>query len=411
MRSSVAERLSPAPAVVLMASSAFAILAAATASAADSEHSFEVYGFAQADYIQDFDGRVDPAWQDALRPAKIDTDGSFGTDGQSSISVKQSRFGVRGQMPTGGSAPITFRFEFDLFGVGDDAGQTTMRVRHMYGEWGPWLAGQTHTQFMDIDVFPNTIDYWGPPGMAFVRLPQIRWTPIRNDAGHFSIAIERPANDIDGGNVRLAEGWQGSQIQNDETLPDFTAQWRANGDWGHFQAAGILRKVGYEFRQTSGDPWQSGSDTGWGVNVSTAINTVGKDKLLLQALYGEGIATYLNDGGMDLAPETTGTGPTLTATGKAVPLTGIMAYYDHYWNETWSTSIGYSYTEVDNTNFQDPGAFNKGEYASVNLLVTPARNVLVGGELLWGKLTKNDGSSGDVMRFQFSVKYNFSSML
>src|SRR4029079_19520753 len=34
--------------------------------------SFEIYGFAQADYIQDFK-RVDPAWQDTLRPAKIAT--------------------------------------------------------------------------------------------------------------------------------------------------------------------------------------------------------------------------------------------------------------------------------------------------------------------------------------------------
>ena len=56
-------------------------------------------------------------------------------------------------------------------------------------------------------------------------------------------------------------------------------------------------------------------------------------------------------------------------------------------------------------------AFQKGEYASVNLLATPAKNVMVGGELLWGKRTNNDGSSGDDMRFQFTVKYNFSSTL
>lgn len=89
----------------------------------------------------------------------------------------------------------------------------------------------------------------------------------------------------------------------------------------------------------------------------------------------------------------------------------MMAYYDHYWNEVGSSSIGYSHTEVDNTNFQDPGAFNKGEYASVNLLATPVKNVLVGGEFPQGKLTKNDGSSGDLVRFQFTVKYNFCSSL
>ena len=396
----------------LVPSITVALLAAGIAQpvwAADTDHSFEIYGFAQADYIQDFSGRMDPSWEDAFRPSKIDTADNFGTSGQTAISVKQSRFGVKGSMPTGDSTPITFKFEFDLFGTGADAGQTTMRLRHMYGEWGPLLAGQTHTLFMDIDTFPNVIDYWGPPGMAFVRLPQIRYTPLRSDHDSFAIALERPGNDIDPGNVRLAEGWESSQIQNDEKYPDFTAQWHHTGDWGHFQLAGILRRVGYEYRATSADPWQKGNDTGWGVNVSGTINTIGKDKFLLSALHGDGIANYMNDGGMDLAPQVVSPAPNLKVTGQAVPLTGIMAYYDHYWSDGWSSSIGYSYTSVDNTNFQAPNAFHKGDYASVNLLAYPAKNVMIGGEFLWGKRIDNDGTSGDDTRLQFTVKYNFSS--
>ena len=143
--------------------------------AEDAGRNFEIYGFAQADFIQDFDGRLDPDWDDAFRPSKIGLDEQFGSDGQSSISVKQSRFGVKGRMPTGeGGTPLSFKFEFDLFGTGADAGQTTFRLRHAYGEWGPLLAGQTNTLFMDGDVFPNTIDYWGPAGMVFYRNVQIR---------------------------------------------------------------------------------------------------------------------------------------------------------------------------------------------------------------------------------------------
>jgi hypothetical protein len=94
-------------------------------------------------------------------------------------------------------------------------------------------------------------------------------------------------------------------VQNDETLPDLTAQYRHGGDWGHLQVAGILRKVGFEVRETSADRWSSGSETGWGVNVGSSINTIGNDKILLQVVYGEGIASYMNDGGMDLAPTAT----------------------------------------------------------------------------------------------------------
>ena len=386
---------------------------AAPALAEDAGRDFEIYGFAQADFIQDFDGRLDPDWDDAFRPSKIGIDEQFGSDGQSSISVKQSRFGVKGSMPTGeGGTPLTFKFEFDLFGTGADAGQTTFRLRHAYGEWGPLLAGQTNTLFMDGDVFPNTIDYWGPAGMVFYRNVQIRYTPFKSENSHFSIAVERPGNDIDSGNLRLIEGFEDLQVQNDETLPDLTAQYRYGGDWGHVQVAGILRKVGFEVRETSADRWQSGSETGWGINVGSSINTIGSDKILLQFVYGEGIASYMNDGGMDLAPTARFDETAVTdVEAEAIPLTGVVAYYDHYWTPKWSSSIGYSYTEVDNTNFQAADTFNKGEYASVNLLHFPGENLMLGGEFLYGRRTNNDGADGDDMRFQFTVKYNFGIKL
>ena len=398
---------------LLAAAVSAALLAGAPAVAEESGRSFEIYGFAQADFIQDFDGRLDPDWDDAFRPSKIGIDEQFGSDGQSSISVKQSRFGVKGTMPTGeGNSPLTFKFEFDLFGTGVDAGQTTFRLRHAYGEWGSLLAGQTNSLFMDGDVFPNTIDYWGPAGMVFYRNVQIRWTPFKTDNSHFAIAIERPGNDIDSGNLRLIEGFEDLQVQNDETLPDLTAQYRYGGDWGHLQVAGVLRKVGFEVRQSSADRWSSGSETGWGINVGSTINTIGNDKILLQVVYGEGIASYMNDGGMDLAPTASFDEDAVTdVEAEAIPLTGIVAYYDHYWSPKWSSSIGYSYTEVDNTNFQSADTFNKGEYASVNLLHYPGENLMLGGEFLYGRRTNNDGTDGDDMRFQFTVKYNFGTKL
>jgi len=377
--------------------------------AEESGRSFEIYGFAQADYIQDIDGRLDPDWDDAFRPSRICLDGACGEDGQASLSVKQSRFGVKGTMPTGdGKVPLNFKFEFDLFGTGVDAGQTTMRLRHFYGEWGSLLAGQTHSLFMDIDVFPNTIDYWGPSGMVFYRNVQLRWTPWRTDRSHFTVAIERPGNDIDSGSLRLIDGLEDVQVQNDEELPDFTAQWRTQGDWGHVQVGGILRKVGYELRANPASRWVEGSETGWGVNVGAVFNVLDRDAVRLQVVYGEGIASYMNDGGMDLAPSASFDEQTLTGLeSEAVPLTGVLAYYDHWWNERWSSSIGYSYTEVDNTNFQDPGSFNKADYASANLLYYPAERLMIGGELLWGQRTNNDGESDDALRFQFTAKYSF----
>ena len=389
------------------------LLVGMPAAAEELGRSFELYGFAQADYIQDSGGRLDPNWDDAFRPSKICFDNACGEDGQASISVKQSRFGVKGTMPTGeSSTPLKFKFEFDLFGTGADAGQTTFRLRHAYGEWGQILAGQTNSLFMDIDVFPNTIDYWGPSGMVFYRNVQIRWTSFKTDSSHFAIAIERPGNDIDAGNIRLIEGIEDLQVNNDEELPDLTMQYRYGGDWGHVQLGGILRKVGYEIRANGADSWTEGSETGWGINVGSVFNVLDKDAIRLQVVYGEGIASYMNDGGMDLAPSANYDANTLVGLkAEAVPLTGMLAYFDHYWSDQWSSSIGYSFTEVDNTNFQDPGAFKKIDYASGNLLYYPAENVMLGGELMWGQRENNDGASEDDVRFQFTVKYNFGIKL
>jgi hypothetical protein len=369
--------------------------------------SFEIYGFAEGDAIYDAK-RVDPAWEDTLRPSKIPTvKGLFGGDGQSSVSVKQSRFGVQGNLPVENDlGPISFKFEIDMFGVGVDEGQTTIRLRHAYGEWGQVLAGQTNSLFMDIDTYPNVIDYWGPTGMVFLRPPQLRWTPYRTGSSHFAIAIERPADDIDPGQIRRFDPELGSNIRNDEQLPDLTAQWYMSGTWGHLQLAGILRRVGFETLGTP-DNKPNGAKMGWGVNLGAHANLFQRDRLIGQVVYGEGIATYMNDGGTDLTPE----GTPLSAHPKAVPLLGVVAYYDHYWNNSWSSSIGYSLTQVDNTSLQDSNAFRKGEYGSVNLLYTPAKNIMMGAEALWGQRTDKNGASGSDVRFQFSVRYSFGAQI
>lgn len=390
-----------------------ASLAGTPSSGGGNGGSFEIYGFAQVDYIQDFK-RVDPAWDATLRPSKIPTtDGIFGDDGQGIISVRQTRFGVRATQPIGGR-DLFVRFEFDMFGVGGDAGQTTFRLRHAYGEWGPILAGQTNSLFMDGDSFPNTIDYWGPNGMVFLRNPQIRYT-YKTGANQFAIAIEQPSNDIDPGNVRLLDSDIADSLQGDEELPDLTAQWRYTGDWGHVQAAGILRRVGFE---TAGTPNNEPSDSkvGWGINLTSNIKVFEKDVIHLGAVYGEGIASYMNDGGTDLAPEADpAVAPPIAGLpppglrGDVVPLLGLMAYYDHYWNDQFSSSIGYSRVQVDNTNFQEPTAFKAAQYASVNLLYTPSDKILMGGEFLWGTREDKDGEEGEDYRLQLTFKYNFSS--
>jgi hypothetical protein len=369
---------------------------------------FEIYGFAQADYIQDFN-RVDPAWDATLRPSKIPTTaGQFGSDGQSIISVRQTRFGVQADHDIGGR-DFFVKFEFDLFGTGVDAGQTTLRLRHAYGSWGPWLFGQTNSVFMDADIFPNVIDYWGPTGMVFIRTPQIRYT-YKTGPHEFVGAIEHVTNDVDAGTLREIDPNLGP-VQGDEKMPDFTAHYRYTGDWGHVQVAGILRRVGFD---TPGVPpavidnQPKGSELGWGVNLTSNIKPTSSDVIHLGVVYGHGIASYMNDGGTDLAPGGFASN-IATVHAEAQPLLGVTAYLDHKWNKSFASSIGYSLTQVDNSSLQALTAYKRGQYASVNLLWTPDKHLLFGGELLWGQREDKDGATGDDTRIQFSAHYSFSS--
>jgi hypothetical protein len=375
-----------------------------------ADHNLELYGFLQLDAIQDFD-RVNPDWDATLRPSRIPTiKGQFGSDGQSVFSVRQSRLGAKATGTIAGK-PYEAKFEFDLYGTGVDAGQTTMRVRHMYASWGPFLAGQTNTLFMDGDIFPNVIDYWGPAGMVFVRNPQLRWTFWNRNGWKAAVALEHATNDIDAGNLRLIDESISSNIRNDEKMPDFTAQVRYAGDWGHVQLAGILRRVGYDTIGTA-DNKPKGHELGWGVDLTGSFKA-SLATFRLGAVYGRGIATYMNDGGMDLGPNAAvipqpGT-LVLVPSAEAVKLFGMSAYVDLNWSKKWTSAIGYSFDQVDNTSFQAPDAFHKGQYASVNLLWHPASNIFTGGELLWGKRTDNDGNSGKDLRFQYSFHWDFSS--
>jgi hypothetical protein len=371
--------------------------------AEEGDPSVEVTATLQADYVQDFK-RVDGNWDDTLRPSRIPTeDGAFGEDGQAIISARQSGIGINGQTTAGGK-PLRGVFSFDMFGQGNNEGETTFHLKDAYGQWGPWLAGQAYTLFMDPDIFPNVVDYWGPSGMVYVRNPQIRYIVMDDEQYRFAVAIEKPSDDVDPGRVREIDPALSDSLQGTEEVPDVTAQFRYSGDWGHVQAAGIVRFIGFE---TIGTPDNEPKDeeTGWGLDLTGTFNLFdGNDQILVGGVVGEGIASYMNDGGTDLSGE----GTLVDPRAKTVPLYGVSAYYNHQWKEGWTSAIGYSRTEVDNTDLQDDDAFHVGQYASANLLYSPEGFFTVGAEALWGEREDNDGATGDDFRIQVTFRYNFA---
>lgn len=374
----------------------------------EAQPRLDVYGFAMLDTGYQFK-QNDPDWFDVIRPTKLPAfKDEFGKDGHWYSSVRQTRFGVKSYFPTS-MGELKTTFEFELFGTGVDAGQTTFRLRHAYGELGHFGAGQTWSPFMDIDVFPDSVEYWGPTGMAFFRNVQVRWMPIQGDT-RLTVAIERPGASADGGAYADHVELQG--VKGRFPLPDLSAEYRYGQKWGYVEVAGILRKMKWD--DTNNDQFDlSGSATGWGINLSSNLKfRENKDVLRLQYVFGEGIQNYMNDAPVDVAVKNQPGNTVSPITGEALPVRGLVLFIDHAWSDRWSTSAGYSRVDIDNSDGQTPDAFKVGQYALGNLLYRPVPNVMMGSEFQWGRRENNsDGFTSDDYRIQFSFKYNFAASI
>jgi hypothetical protein len=261
---------------------------------------------------------------------------------------------------------------------------------------------------MDLDVFPNTLDYWGPNGMVFYRNIQVRWMPVQGDTRVW-IALEQPGASGDGG--VYSDRVELQNIKARFPLPDLTAQFRSSGKWGHVQLAGVLRQIKWD--DTLADQYDlSGSATGWGLNLSPNVRAGANDVVRASVIYGEGVENYMNDAPLDIGVQTNPGDKTKPIKGKALPVLGIVAFLDHNWSDKFSTAIGYSRVDISNSDGQLPSDFKSGQYAAVNLLWTPVKNVMTGAEFLWGNRKNNsDGFSSDDYRIQVSFKANFDYML
>ena len=137
-------------------------------------------------------------------------------------------------------------------------GSFPLRLRFAWVDFGPFLVGQAASLFMDYDVFPNVLDYQGPPGMVLMRQPIFAYRPDRRQAE----AVDRRRAPVLGHPV-VRNGGVGRQPgardhhrrrggQNIQDVPDLTANLRYTDDYGHLQVAGICGSSPTKPRPASG---------------------------------------------------------------------------------------------------------------------------------------------------------------
>jgi hypothetical protein len=377
------------------------------AASSNDSPSLEIYGFVMTDFGFDF-GRINPEWFDTLRPTQLPSfEREFGRDGSIFSGVRQTRFGVKGFEPTKFGELKTL-FEWDLLGSGPDSGETTFKLRHAYGEIGRFGGGQTWSPFANEDIVPKTLEYMGPNGMSKIRTIQVRWMPIQGDT-RLTFALEKPGSIQDPG--RLENLIDEQNVVGRFPYPDLSGQFRWARKRGYIQASGVIGETRlddlldnhFNFDQTI---------KRWGIDLSTKITAGAKDALKAGYVFGQGMENYVNDAPVSIAATPNFGNPLRPFKGEALPFRGLTAFYEHYWNDRWSTTAGYSQVVIYNTILQNPDQFHRGQYSIANLLYYPAENIMLGGEAQWARRTNfGDGFHSNDYKVQFSFKFSFKGVI
>jgi len=353
---------------------------------------FKIGGSARVDTILDLSNNGNP---NQFVPSSIPVRGEAGWDGgeRAALQAKGTRLSLELRRPVPFDSTLRIYTEYDFF---DDSSSSTMkfRVRHFYGQAWNFLIGQTYSAFMDVDAFPDVVDYQGPNGIVNRRQPQIRYTqPIYKGSSKVDlfVSVEQPDSQI---NTSTDEFESGATPLNH--VPDGIVGFRWEGTLGHLQGAGVFRELSFE---TDNGP--SADKLGWGVNLAGALNIFEKDKLSGQVTYGQGVARYINDlsgENLDAALDHHRL--------KAIPVFAAMAGYTHQWSEHWRSTISGGYVRADPSDSLGNFAIDNTLYGSANLMWHPTTSFRMGLEYLYGRKETIDSSERDAHRLDFVVRYD-----
>jgi hypothetical protein len=286
-----------------------------------------------------------------------------------------------------------FYFQNDFFGSG--SANFNFRVQHIYGEIYNVVVGETFGVFEDPDIWPDTVDYEGPNSMIFARIPLAHYQLPLADKLLLTFGIEKPSSQV---SDIFASNGSVETVTAVNHAPDggFNLRWQ-DADVGHVQFATILRDIGAR-STTLGDH----SAFGWGTNLAAVFNVLGRDSVLAQGTYGQGIGSLGNDTGF----QNTDAGFNAHGNLVALPYIGAFAGYTHQWSDDWRSTATYGFVDLDTESTMGPGAYHQTEYASVNLVWQLRKRLSVGVEALYGHKETRNGAKGDVARTQVGLLYS-----
>lgn len=336
-------------------------------------------------------------------------------EGSFKMDLHQTQIKLMSTLQTKTGEEIKAMVEFDFWG-----GNGRMRLRKAFVATDNWLVGQTNVIFGDSDLWPDIMEWEGPPSGVWVRAPQITYrNKFRNKKWSYDISINAPIQDyIQFGEVEpLLE-------EADQRVPDFTTALRYGEETWHVRLSSILRNIHYKY------DGEKGKVFGYGFALSGKKTWANNSNWQMQLLAGQGIEAYstsVQGNGYDGYPSVGGEF-------KASPTYGGWTSYEAYYSEKWHGTfvLGYSrfYSDdteriifgneilSDATNLVNGNIDNWHYYGIANLMYDPIENMTIGLEMDYGEkrfdfggyingIYTNESRKRDAMRISFGIMYAF----
>ena len=301
------------------------------------------------------------------------------------IHARQTTVQLDFRTPTSAKTEFRAFAEIDFFG---SSGPVDPRLRHFYGQLNNVLLGQTWTTFVDVDAFPDRLDFAGPAGMSRLRQPQIRYSHPLAKGQSLALGIEKATV-------------QAPQITSTGSAftpaPDFVLRYRLDRPSGHMQLGSLYRVLGYRIETANR------KNFGYAVNASGALKVLGRDKVSGYIMTGRGAARYVDSisgSNADLDLDDSGNDV------EALPVFATYLAYTHPWPHRLRSTMVFGYASIENTAAQAASAYRDGYYASGNLLFNAFGSLNLGVEYLYGSHQQKDGGKGTASRVQFAAKYD-----
>ncbi|WP_299348715.1 DcaP family trimeric outer membrane transporter [uncultured Shimia sp.] len=150
-----------------------------------SGNSLTFYGYIKASFIKDFDYDLGDTTSGL---SSIGLPGGPVAGDSARAHLKETRLGADLYL-----GDVLVKYEGDFFGTNS----IDFRTRHAMISWNGLMVGQYWTNFMSLENLGKTVDFQGPAGVPFARLPQIRYTYKPNDQWTLSGSIEEDKSNED----------------------------------------------------------------------------------------------------------------------------------------------------------------------------------------------------------------------